>query len=874
MMKHLWKRWISKGLLLTTLVTQSSLLAALTAPAAALAASGTPVVINEVSPAGDWIELFATSDVQFNDADGWTLVTTNGTSVRLAGTMTPGQFQTFTFATAPLGLDNGSVKLTHGNLDVDVIRWGNERGTDVPGVTGNSTIARTDNGSGRWVSNVTATFNSSNNTVMTDLPPVVTVVKLPATGSSPVNAINNSSQTNVTVQAGYSGTATVAASLLDNKNGTTAVSVAGSATMDGGAVTGLDASSLSDGTAYARAYLVSGSSKRSAWTTQTIVKDTIAPATPAPYVIARAKNGQNVINANNASDVRIGFGTPGSDAASLTATLTDSAATSVSGSLPLDASRGLDAHGLLDGQLTLSVTITDTAGNVSAPGTASPGKDTVAPAPASDLRGRAASGYVTLDWDASSSADIGSYRIYSNGGTGTIDPNSPLGETKADSRSFTTGLQPSGQTIYQVRAVDRFGNEETTGVNVTITVTGPLVEQALGGNNRILNLIDPLRLWLRIADSTSGSAELTVLNNSTTNPTSVSVPGGHVAVGKYFDLGTSNQTIFPMEVKLYYTLLDLKAAGVSDERMLEGIRFYDGASKSWKLYGQTGVSTKDVTIDSLDFAGYVWAKADHLTPLVMSADIAAPDRPTSFFATAGDGLVKLRWDRMADTAGYLIRYRQGTNDDTVTYQTVVVNGGDVTTATLKGFENGVLFEFGVASLDWVGNQSHFAVVEQTPVAAGSRADFVVPTAAASKPAPSSSSALVTQSASGTSSGATSQSSGATSQSTPSDSSAIGGSTRGSEQPATPPAGGETSQEADAAGESTPAKETAGSTSRTLVTILIIVIAAAAGFGGYYGYQWWMAKPEVTAGPEPSAPPEPRKKPDKPNGPDTDRNGRW
>ncbi|MEK9136856.1 MAG: hypothetical protein AAB393_07010, partial [Bacteroidota bacterium] len=124
-----------------------------------------------------------------------------------------------------------------------------------------------------------------------------------------------------------------------------------------------------------------------------------------------------------------------------------------------------------------------------------------------------------------------------------------------------------------------------------------------------------------------------------------------------------------------------------------------------------------MAVGILVFDGYVWAMADHLTPIVASADIAAPDKLSNILATAGDGIVKLTWDREAETAGYMVRYRQGTNYDArIAYETVAVTGGDVTTVTLKGFENGALYEFGVASFDWVGNQSSFTVIEQTPVA--------------------------------------------------------------------------------------------------------------------------------------------------------------
>lgn len=877
-MKQLWKNWISKGLLVTTLVTQTSLVAAFAAPTTALAATSTPVLINEVSPAGDWVELFANSDVNFNDEQGWTLVTTNGVSVRLTGTMTPGMFQTFTFATAPLGIDSGFVKLTHDGIDADMVRWGTERGANVPGVVGDNTIARSDDGDGRWVSNAAATQNLSNDSAMINLPPVPNAVKVPATSESAVNVINNTSQSNVTIQASWNGSGTLAVALIDNGGKTTGATSIGAETLSEGQITGINAGGLNEGTAWALAYTSTTGGLLSQWTSQTIWKDTIAPATPSPMVAAGDKNGTDVVNQYNVAAARVSIGTPEADAKTMAITFTDSAAMTVSGVRDVNSAQAFDLRDLADGALTLTVNVTDTAGNVSNVGTKTTiGKDTIAPSAPTALTGRAANGYITLNWDASTSGDLGSYRIYGDMTTGNIDPNSLFGTVDAGTRSFTTGVMPNGKNMLQVRSVDRSGNEETAGATVTVDVTGPLEKEALStSTQRMLNLTDPLRLTLLISEQTQGAANLTVLNNSTSNPTASVLPSGHAPVGKYFELGTDNTTIFPLEIKIYYTLVDLRAAGVSDDKQLEGIRFYNSKTKNWELYGQTGVNTQDVTIGTLDFAGYVWAKADHLTPVVASADIAAPNKPGNFLATAGDGLVKLRWDRASETAGYMVRYRQATNDDTLAYQKVWINGGDVTTATLKGFENGVLYEFGVAGQDWVGNLGHYAVVEQTPVKAGSRADFIVPSKAASQAAPSGSSALVTQGSTGTGSAATGSSDTATNSSdSTTDNSAIGGSVDGTDNATTPSTETKTDEPKADTATTEPAKsDTASANSRTLVTILIIVIAAAAGFGGYYGYQWWMSKPEAVAATEAPMQEEPRKKIDKPNGVDADKNGRW
>ncbi|MEK9136855.1 MAG: hypothetical protein AAB393_07005, partial [Bacteroidota bacterium] len=177
----------------------------------------------------------------------------------------------------------------------------------------------------------------------------------------------------------------------------------------------------------------------------------------------------------------------------------------------------------------------------------------------------ASSGNVVLSWDASPSGDVGSYKLYADMTDGVFDPNSPLATVDAGTRTYTTAAMPAGTNKFRVNTIDRYGNEEMTGATVEVKVASPLNEDSLSKTDRTYDLTNPLRLWLQIADSTSGTANLSVLNRSTINPTTATLPGGHAPVGKYFELGTDNLSIFPMQIRIFYTADDMAAAGVKKE---------------------------------------------------------------------------------------------------------------------------------------------------------------------------------------------------------------------------------------------------------------------------------------------------------------------
>lgn len=86
---------------------------------------------------------------------------------------------------------------------------------------------------------------------------------------------------------------------------------------------------------------------------------------------------------------------------------------------------------------------------------------------------------VTLTWTASASADIASYRIYSNGGSGYIDYDTVVATVSHPTVTWTSGaISSSGIYNYGVRAVDSGNKEEfNTDVIVSVDIIGPPITE-------------------------------------------------------------------------------------------------------------------------------------------------------------------------------------------------------------------------------------------------------------------------------------------------------------------------------------------------------------------------------------------------------------
>ncbi len=100
--------------------------------------------------------------------------------------------------------------------------------------------------------------------------------------------------------------------------------------------------------------------------------------------------------------------------------------------------------------------------------------------------------------------------------------------------------------------------------------------------------------------------------------------------GNYLDVQVQGSVEWPLLIRLYYTRNDLLQAGLV-ESDLQGIYYWSGASTQWILYShsgaddqgrgpsKTGVNTTNVTINGVEYEGFVGASAYHLTPIVIGA---------------------------------------------------------------------------------------------------------------------------------------------------------------------------------------------------------------------------------------------------------------
>lgn len=387
-------------------------------------------------------------------------------------------------------------------------------------------------------------------------------------------------------------------------------------------------------------------------------------------------------------------------------------------------------------------------------------------------------------------------------------------ENYATSKTFILSTGDGQKTIY-TKFKDLAGNESTAIATDTIflgehfansNVNNPSVNPVSQTERSIDKLAD-LGLTLEVSENISGAADLTV-GQYQSNPGSA-LSNGITGVGKYFDISSSNTTVFPLMIKIYYTTADLAAAGIDDETKLLGIYYYDSASASWQLYPDTGVNTADTVINNIAYAGYVWANAEHLTPITFTADITAPATVANLKAEVqSTSAIKLTWDKVADAAYYLVRYKikNSTGDYTVVTLDAVNNS-----TLVSGLAENTEYEFGVASQDLYKNISAYQSVTATTAktAAAAAITILVETAQAASPAATSEEAttIITKPRTTTTTTIAPQ-----------------------EQK-----GEIKSEETKAAG------------NRTLVTIIILLIALGAGVGGYYGYEWWLVAGETRSG---------------------------
>lgn len=828
-MHQRWKSVLTR-LLISSLTIPASFLIGLANLQAVHAAANT-IVLNEIldwpSSGNEMVELYNNTTAGSIDISGWTISDASGV-IYTVPAATP-SLNAGAFFTADLGgssfLTNtgDTVTLKSGASTIDAVTYGsNLAATIVPPDQG-KTLGRVADG-GSWYSNLTASIGSTNGTPT--VPSLPTSVSVPATGSNPVNTINATNKAAVGVSVATTDASVVTTQLVtalsSKESEPTAVTTSPTiASVNSTTVaTGNPAIADADGPVIVRAFATANGIDSAYKTGTSASIDTIAPTpivtSPASATTVHATSVTVTGTTETGSTVKL----YASDGTTLVATATVTG-TSYSVIAPLTANSAN----------VLKVKATDAAGNETVTGATVPTitEDSTAPTAVTGLTFvSATTGKVTLSWANSVSADTASYSVFTDNATSTLSGTALASVSPGSgTTSFTTDVLANGTYKFAITAVDAVGNVSTNDIVTGVVVLGPKVQSGATAPGATADLTSSIGLTFSPSSASNGSSTFTVINNGTTVPTG-SAPSGISFLGQFFEVTDSitPSVTSPVLIKFFYTNAQLTAAGIS-ESQLQGIYFFDSASSAWKLFGNTGVNTTDITVNGTAYAGFVFANADHFTPLAFGADTTAPTKPANFLATMGDAQVSLTWNTVSDAVGYFVRYRQATSTDTTSYTTVFVSGGSVTNTTIKSLTNGTEYEFGVASQDAVGNVSSYAVVVATPIAtasttASSSTSTVMLTANGLTTTPLTSNTTVEQTNEPTSSVTT---------------------------PTPEPANGQVG-----GGEATAAN---ANQNRALVIALILVIAAGAGAAGYYGYQWWAERPVPTTTPAASTEPEPK-----------------
>ncbi|MBI4032520.1 hypothetical protein HY374_02330 [Candidatus Berkelbacteria bacterium] len=431
------KRLISQ-LLIGTLVLPVSLLQG--APGAQAAEPGPMLVLNEISPRGDWAELINPSTAPAT-LTGWELTSASGSQLSLDGQTVPaGGFITKSLALTDAG---DSVYLKVAGTVADMASWGASVSAQLPTPTDLAqSISRTVDGAGQWVSNTDPTPASANMIDPDDVPGRVTALSLPVSDDNAAGMISAQTADNVTVAFAVTGEADhLAAKIADSAGLWTALEddLAGNA-LD---VDGIDATALADGTVTLHGY-ARNNGLLSAWATGSATKQTNvvtseeAPAAPTNVVVLLDNTNRAVLSWTDSATLGIDayriYSNAGSgdvQLASPIATLDDDAVSYTTGVLNPGTWKFLvrAVKNSVESTNTTPATIT-----IPVPAGAT---DTTAPAKPSNLLAKAEDGQVKLTWNTV--ADAVGYHVRYREATNT--------DTSAYTTLFVSGQSMSETTV-------------------------------------------------------------------------------------------------------------------------------------------------------------------------------------------------------------------------------------------------------------------------------------------------------------------------------------------------------------------------------------------------------------------------------------------
>jgi len=110
-------------------------------------------------------------------------------------------------------------------------------------------------------------------------------------------------------------------------------------------------------------------------------------------------------------------------------------------------------------------------------------------------------------------------------------------------------------------------------------------------------------------------------------------------VGNYIDIQVEGDVTWPADLKIYYTDDDLQQAEITEGELV-GIYYWNSVNTDWVLYSdsgdddqgrgpsETGVNTENITIENVDYEGYVWATAYHFTSIRIGTEIVISIKDT------------------------------------------------------------------------------------------------------------------------------------------------------------------------------------------------------------------------------------------------------
>ena len=472
---------------------------------------------NEGTAATDSTTKEATPPVGYSVSfdQGW-VISSNETSI------------SFTFSSAEVGVAyNYSIDDTNGGTSA---------------ITGSGTIATaTEQISGLDVSGLdddtltltvylTDTYGNQGNNV-TDTVKKDTVVPSGYSVSIDSSYINSTNETEMSFTFASAEVGATYHYSIDDTNGTTpAVTGSGTIATATDQVSGLDVSGLDDDTLILTVYLTDSAGNQGSNTTDTVTKETLVPS---GYTVSLDQDP-----VTSANDTALSFTFASAEVGTAYAYSISDGSSQVTGSGTIatatDQISVIDVSGLADGTLNLSVTLTDTAGNVGTVATDNTTKETTPPIGYSVSFDQ---GWVIPSNETSisftfASAEVGATYNYSiddtNGGTSAITGSGTIGTATEQ----ISGLDVSGldddTLILTVYLTDTYGNQGNDATDMVVKDTSVPIGYSVSIDPSYINSTNATAMSFTFASAEVGTTYNYSIDD-TNGATSVVTGSGTIA---------------------------------------------------------------------------------------------------------------------------------------------------------------------------------------------------------------------------------------------------------------------------------------------------------------------------------------------------------